>query len=237
MSNYMPKGSISATTSGIFYLEKIDSISFGSILRSAEESTLGSGTVDLITACECIHWTDTIAALQEFGRQLKPGGTLVLTHYGVAQILGNDSAQRIWKAIWGVHSTKAKGALFDRAFQLCNKALEGLEFPELEWETVKRIYINANGNLESFIFNERVGESRRVKNGEEKVWEDGDEQWSDQQGIDWLRGYFGTWMPRIPESEIQFLWHDMELVLKGEKVRIEFPVVMVFATKTQHSPY
>ncbi|KAH8588891.1 S-adenosyl-L-methionine-dependent methyltransferase [Bisporella sp. PMI_857] len=203
--------------------------------ESAEESSVESGTVDLITACECIHWTNTTASLQEFCRQLKPGGTLVLTHYGVPQILDNDLAQKIWKDIWGVHSTKAKGALFDHAFRLCNTALEGIEFPKAEWETVKRIYINAHEKLESFVFNDRIGESR-VRDGEEKVWEDGDEQWCDVQGIDWLKGYFGTWMPRIPEPEIRGLWHNMELALKGEKVRIEFPVVMVFATKAQHSP-
>lgn len=204
--------------------------------ESAEESTTASGTVDLVTACECIHWTDTTAALEEFRRQLKPGGTLVLTHYGVPLISGNEPAQRIWKAIWGVHSTKAQGPLFDRAFRLCNKALEGVEFPCSEWDSVKRVYINAHGRLESFIFNERIGESR-VKDGEERVWEDGDEEWCDLQGIDWLKGYFGTWIPRVPESDVQGLWRDMEVALGGEKVRVEFPVVMVFATKTRHSPY
>ncbi|ODA83433.1 hypothetical protein RJ55_01947 [Drechmeria coniospora] len=181
--------------------------------ESAEASSLTSGTVDLITA------------------QLKPGGTLVLTHYNVPRIADNEAAQRIWTAIWAIHSTKARGALFDRAFRLCNNGLEGIEFPESEWTSVRRTYINAHGTLDSFKLNDRTGESR-VKAGEEKVWEDGDEGWCHRRGIDWLRGYLGTWVPRIPESELQPLWHEMALVLKGERVRIEYPVVMIFATRT-----
>ncbi|KAL9627347.1 MAG: hypothetical protein Q9164_007632, partial [Protoblastenia rupestris] len=49
---------------------------FRFLQEGAEKSSVESGTVDLVAACECIHWTDTDVAIKEFGRELKAGGTL-----------------------------------------------------------------------------------------------------------------------------------------------------------------
>lgn len=198
--------------------------------ESAEETSVDPASVDLLTACECIHWTDTHASLREFHRQLKPRGTLVITHYGVPRIVANSAAQKAWMAIWAYHSTKATSALFERVFRLCNMGLEGLRFPPSDWKNVRRMYINTHGTLEPFIFNNRIGASC-VTIAEERVWQETDEDWCDVQGIEWMKGYFSTWMPKIPETEIQHLWQKLEIALGGGKVNIEFPVAMIFGTK------
>jgi trans-aconitate 3-methyltransferase len=200
--------------------------------EGAEKTSVNSGTVDLITACECIQWTDTDAAIREFGRQLRPGGTLLVSYYTVPRIAANEAAQRIWRKVWAAYSERALGALFDHAFPIINTGLETVGFPDSGWESVTRTYINSLGTVQPFKINDRVGKSR-VKPEEERIWVDGDQDWTDVQGIDWFKGYFGTWVPRIPESELQDIWDELELSLQGKKVKIETPIVLILATKSK----
>ncbi len=203
---------------------------FQFLQEGGEKSSVPSGSVDVITACECIQWMDTAVAIREMGRELKAGGTLVLTHYTVPRIVGNERAQRAWKAIWGEYSKRADGPLLDHAIPIINAALESLEFLPSQWVDVKRVHINAQGSLDSYRIDERLAESRSAA-WEEQVWIEGDEDWADEQGIQWLKGYLATWVPVIPESDIQLLWDELEAALGGQKVRIESPLTMVFATK------
>lgn len=173
---------------------------------------------------------DTDAAIKEFGKQVKAGGTLAITHYTILVIAGNDRAQSAWKAIWDAFSKGARNDFFDHAFAIVNVGLNSLEFPEGQWEAVKRIFIDARGGICAFLINDRVAESR-IKAKEEKVWVEDDVDWIDEQGIDCFKGYLKTWVPRIPESEIGDLWEELEVALEGKKVKIETPVAMIFATK------
>ncbi|KAI1461295.1 S-adenosyl-L-methionine-dependent methyltransferase [Annulohypoxylon moriforme] len=203
---------------------------FSFLQESAEESSLESGTVDLITACECMQWTNPKAAISEFGRQLKAGGTLAITYYVRPLIDGSERAQNAWKRVWVTHSEKARGEVYDRAFRTVNTALENLEFPEEEWETVMRVYINAQGDVDAFIMNDLIAE-RKVKEREEKIWIEDDEEWIDWKNIKWFKAYLATWVPSIPEAEMQEVWNELELALEGKRVRTRTPVVMIFATR------
>ena len=49
-----------------------------SIAGTAEETTLGSASVDFVTAAQAAHWFDLPRARAEFARILKPGGWCVL---------------------------------------------------------------------------------------------------------------------------------------------------------------
>lgn len=206
---------------------------FRFLQEGAEASSVKAGTVDLVAVCECIQWTDTDAAIKEFGRELKAGGTLAITYYTIPIIFGNERAQNAWEAIWDAFSERARSDLLDHAFEIINTGLNHLEFPEGEWDAVKRIFFNAHGSIDTFLINDRVCKSR-VKAREEKVWVEDDPDWMDEQGIDWFKGYLTTWVPRIPESEIGDLWNELEVALKGKTVKIETPVAMILATKICH---
>ena len=203
---------------------------FRFLQESAEKSSVNSESVDLVTACECMHWMDTDAAIKELGRELKPGGTLAITHYSLPRIVGNEGAQSAWTLIWDFWSSKARSELYARAFRVANTGYDALEFPRSNWEMVKRVYVNAKGNIKAFVINDMIGKSK-VKESEEKVWIEDDEDWHYMQGIDWLKEYVGTWVPRTPESEMQDLWNELESALEGNKIKIEFPVVIVLASK------
>ncbi|KAI1470660.1 S-adenosyl-L-methionine-dependent methyltransferase [Daldinia caldariorum] len=141
---------------------------FRFLQETAEQSSVESGAVDLIAACECIHWTTPDIAIREFWRQLKPGGTLTITYYTRPLIEASEEAIKAWNALWDAFSKKHISGLGDKAYKIFNTALESLEFPEEDWEAVKRIYINAQGALEGFKLDNRTSESK-VKESEERI--------------------------------------------------------------------
>ncbi|KAI0022875.1 S-adenosyl-L-methionine-dependent methyltransferase [Xylariomycetidae sp. FL0641] len=198
----------------------------------AEASSVAAGSVDLLAACECMHWTETGAAVADFARQLRPGGTLAMTLYTRPLLLaGGARARDIWDAIWAAFARRAAADdLVDRALRVTNTAFDGIALPAGEWEAVRRVYINASRGADSFRVDERAAEDR-VADGEERVWVHGDPDWSHEHGIAWFKGYVGTWMPPLPESEVQELWDELERLLDGGTIRTETPTVMVFATR------
>lgn len=68
--------------------------------EGGEESSLESGTVDLVTILEAIHWCDIDAALREFHRQLKNGGTLCIAHYSKPCARNHDDFGKLWDGAW-----------------------------------------------------------------------------------------------------------------------------------------
>ncbi|KAI0419756.1 S-adenosyl-L-methionine-dependent methyltransferase [Xylaria grammica] len=203
---------------------------FRFLQEGAEESSVESETVDLIAACECMQWTDTEAAVKEFARQLKPGGTLAMTYYTRPLIINNEPAQAIWKSLFDAYSTRASGDLLDRAFQVLNSGFDSIALPAQHWETVERVYINARQGISSFRLDGRAREDR-VTEGEERIWIYDDPDWAEEQGVEWLKKYLGTWVPPLPEAEVQGLWDELSRITDGAKVKLETPIVMVFATR------
>lgn len=61
---------------GIHQLEKYPRLA--AVAGTAEETTLGSASVDFVTAAQAAHWFDLPRARAEFVRILKPGGWCVL---------------------------------------------------------------------------------------------------------------------------------------------------------------
>lgn len=118
--------------------------------ETAESSSLEAETVDLITACECMHWTDPQQAVDEFAGQLKPCGTLVMTLYTPPVIRDNERAQSIWQEIFMAYSKKATGPLSERAFQISSTAYDSIALPPTQWESIKRVYMNASKGIATF---------------------------------------------------------------------------------------
>ncbi|KAI9147516.1 Methyltransferase gedG [Paramyrothecium foliicola] len=203
---------------------------FTFLQEGAEKSSVEAGTVDLITLCECVHWTDPVVAIRECHRELRPGGTLVITHYMRPFITGNDLAQDAWGKIWEAYAERATGPLLDRAFPILNTAFDHLEYPESDWTSVERVYINCHGNTNAFKMTNTLAKSN-VKPHEKRIWVENDKDWTDSKGLSWYKAYLATWVPLVPESDIKHLWDDLEHALQGGNADMETPVVMVFATK------
>ncbi|KAK9859906.1 Methyltransferase type 11 [Penicillium brevicompactum] len=199
--------------------------------ESAENSSLEPGSVDLIAACECIHWTIPDVAIKGFARELRPGGTLMISLYTRPYIVNNDRAHRAWKALFSFYADQVKSPLLDHAVRILNSGTESWGYPEEDWESVKRVYLNAEGTLDTFKMNGLAAESQ-VKEGEEIVWEENVEDWMDEQDVEWFKGYAATWSkPDVEEDKVKPLWDELEQALGGKKARIATPVALAFATR------
>lgn len=204
---------------------------FRFLQESAENSSLGTATVDLITVCECIHWMRPDVAIQEFARQLRPGGTLMISLYTRPHIVSNERAQEAWKAIETFYAIQERHPQLDHALRIVNMGTEAWGFPEAEWESVERVYLNAKGSLDAFKINDLRVKSQ-VKEGEKTIWEEDVQGWIDEQDIDWFKGYVGTWSkPEVAEEDVKPLWDELERSLGGKKATISTPVALTFATR------
>lgn len=195
----------------------------------AEEADMVPGSVDLVTACECIHWMDTGAAVDAFGKQLKSGGTLAIAVYYIPS-LGNPEAEKHWRSIWNKWIKLDTSPIYLRAYSTVNSGLESIGFPEDTWTDVKRVYTNTHGSLDVFRFSDEVGASQ-VRDGEGREFVEGDPAWTMQRDIAWLKGYAGTFVPQLPEEDVSEHWDAIDAALQGGTVAVEFPVVMILATK------
>ena len=96
-------------------------------VSSAEQSSIGSGTVDLITVACGVHWFDRPTFYGTAKRVLAPGGVLA-----------------VWTYVWPVTGSKAVDLLLE---QLKSEVLKGY------WPQVSELYLNGYADLE-FPFEE-----------------------------------------------------------------------------------
>lgn len=117
--------------------------------KTGEDSFLEPGSVDMVIACECLHFTDIEKAISSIHKSLRPGGTVASVFYGVlnARIRDNERADAAWKAFGKMHFQRVLDenieTLIDRITN--SKVFLGLNFVPLEkdlWQDVKRIFIN-----------------------------------------------------------------------------------------------
>lgn len=117
--------------------------------KTGEDSFLEPGSVDMVIACECLHFTDIEKATASIHRSLRPGGTVAAVFYGVlnARIPDNQRAHDAWKAFGLAHFQRVvdedRETILSRA-----KATQvglGLNFVPLErdmWRDVRRVFVN-----------------------------------------------------------------------------------------------
>ncbi|KAG4439682.1 hypothetical protein IFR05_004819 [Cadophora sp. M221] len=212
---------------------------FTFLQEKGEESSAGSATVDLLVVCEAIHWMNIDVAMKEFARQVKPGGTLAISLYGRPVMVDNDAAQRVWDRIFDVWGERNfyRDEVHTRTFRNGVTGLDVVPFPMDHWEKgVRRVWINTRGKDDAFSMSVKHTDPfpSRVGRYDVKEWIEDDEDWVDEKDVQWLKGLFASFIPTIPEEEIEELWNEMEDVVgKGKKVKFEWPVVQLLATRRQ----
>lgn len=97
-------------------------------VAAAESSGLASGSVDLVTVAQALHWFAMDCFFAECARVLKPGGVLAIWSYGPLRIAGDPAVdaviRRYYREIVGPY-WPAERALVDEGY-----ASVSLPFPE-----------------------------------------------------------------------------------------------------------
>ncbi|KAH7346335.1 S-adenosyl-L-methionine-dependent methyltransferase [Rhexocercosporidium sp. MPI-PUGE-AT-0058] len=192
---------------------------FTFLQERGESSSVESATVDLLVVCEAIHWMDIDAVMGEFARKVKPDGTLAISHYGWPVMVGNDAAQRVWNRMFDVWEEKNfyRDEVRTRTIKNGVTGLDVVPFSMDDWKEGAR-----------HPFPSRVGEK------DVKEWIENDGDWIDEKAVQWLKGFFASFIPTVPKDEIRELWDNMEeAVGRGNKVKFAWPVVQLLATRRQ----
>ena len=93
-------------------------------LAYGEASGLVSGSVDLVTVAQALHWLDLPRFWQECRRVLKPEGLLAVWGYGIAS-LSHPSANRVFQDFY--HGVV--GEFWPKERRMVEEGYAGIDFP------------------------------------------------------------------------------------------------------------
>ncbi|KAJ4396288.1 hypothetical protein N0V93_000507 [Gnomoniopsis smithogilvyi] len=116
--------------------------------KRGEDSFLKPGSVDMVIACECLHWMDIRKAAASIHASLRPGGTFAAVHYSVPsmRIIDNERATDALRRLLVLQGSKQSTVMaFSNRLAELSKLGPGLNFVPLDkdlWEDVTRTWIN-----------------------------------------------------------------------------------------------
>lgn len=205
----------------------------------AEKSGIRNKSVDCVTICEAIHWADIPAAMAEFARQLKSGGTLSIIHYSTPRIVDHEKAQESWDRLFTRLSnrllTAPEKGVHRRAIRQISTGYDNLGFDENVWEQgVERLFTNTNGDRRELTLTKSVtveeGEDRVGMNDRRTFIEDDPDWETEGCDLEWFRNLFMSFMP---DEDLKHEWRLMEEALGGKstKVKVTWPNVQLIATR------
>ncbi|KAL4794018.1 S-adenosyl-L-methionine-dependent methyltransferase [Aspergillus venezuelensis] len=215
---------------------------FTYLAERAETSSVKSGTVDLIVISEAIQWTDIPSSINEFGRQLKSGGTLCIIQYGRIYFPDNEEAEKVWTDLFmDVERTTddwddSKKEVYFRAARSIATGLDNVAFPARDWRPgVKRTFTNTGGDKRRVGFAIRWEEEEdRFGPDDKREFVEGDEEWIRTNcDLKWLQGVFASFVPGRKAEENLERWKEMERAIGGKngRVNVEWPNVQIFVTR------
>jgi SAM-dependent methyltransferase len=214
---------------------------------AAEEHVLPDGSVDMLTCFIALHWTDAPKAIEAAAMSLKPGGSLILLHYGPrVHCFSNARADAAWNRVMDAHSRKIHEAPGDlaggrRAHPQSDSGLDYVELKPDVFKNVRRSYINTKDRgdrpFAKSISAEKecwfpVLESRVRADDDVWRWQDPN-HWGRKVDGKWFRGYFETIQPtpHLAALEEDFLELEEAVEEEGGMTLILWSVALVMATK------
>jgi SAM-dependent methyltransferase len=224
-------------------LSSLPSSTFEFLLEKAEESSVASTSIDLVIISMSIQWTDVPAAISEFAKLLKSGGTLYIVNYAFCTILDNPKADAICREIVMDFMDRFQKnpehirAIGNRALKTLSCGFDNLGFDAHVWKGVKRAFVNCEGDNTRLQPPTRFEVDRgadEIGENEERVFVEGDKAWV-MEGCDmeWFKQAFTSFEFWAKVEDYREKWMELEESLGGKdkKARVIWPSVHIFATK------
>lgn len=172
--------------------------------QPAEASFLAPGSIDMVFACECLHYTDIDACLARMHESLRVGGTIAATFYDASNVKIHESprAERAYQAVFsdfvlgakeGRYRSRIKEGGMMRGRRL-NVGLNWVPFDPAAWADVRRVYLNIpDGQTEWPLLPAWKGVLQNISRVNEATealeWVQDAESWGVKKTTaDWLRG-------------------------------------------------
>jgi len=211
------------------------------LAKIEDDSSFAEQSVDMVIALTCIHWADTVRAVEAVQRQLRSGGTFAICFVGVPFLL-NKRAQEIWlelhwqafteffelrnvlgnpaeAALWtaiisGYDSIAIPASEFDNVFRLKNYGPEYTEYERL----IPPQHRSSMPNVSNVGAHEHI-----------ETFVDGDLKAS--LSIQDLKDTASSIpFPPVPDN-YEPLWHQLEEAIGGEKVDAIWALSIILARK------
>lgn len=220
----------------------------------AEGRFLEPNSVDLVMACECLHFTQIEEALARMHESLRAGGTMAAAFYDcfTASIKDSPRVEKAYHALLadmlvGVVERRLKAAheVEDmgryKNFPKVGSGLNWVAFDPEQWVDVERVFVNIPDGLREWPYNEGlkniwVGNENHMNEAVEKLqWVQDREGWGMKKAtVDWVKGLLGTLDIKIEPSFwegskwLEFVDATNEV---GGSFEATFPAAYVMARK------
>ena len=197
-----------------------------------DASWLPSGQVDMISAFECLHWSDTAKSLPAIASQLKPGGTFTALYYTPQPFIRNNRrADKAWASIFKkfVERSCEPGSTTARFLAQCHDGLDGHVSLSAEYfkpgalrQTVNQLLLEESPYSDAENpFKIGPGHSRgnrRSHVGPEDRIETivDDKNWSEQVDAEWLKDLVKSLQPKMPLDRIVEEFKELDEAVKDE---------------------
>jgi len=200
-------------------------------------------SLDLITICAAMHWMDADTVVKNAAKSLKPRGTMALVYYALKPIIAdNAEAEDVWRQLMATVTERRMKASpsIKRARHHNSIGLDFVGFPEEDWNSTRRVYINTSPEPDdvwkawTWMDIESVPNRRREDDTTETVEDEA--SWSKVADQDWFEGYLETTMPLKGESGYQGdeekMMDQLKAVIGDGQVMVVWPVEVLLATRS-----
>lgn len=231
-------------------LNKFPKDKFSFLPEGGEKSSLQDSSLDALTICEAIHWTDMPTSINEFGRCLKSGGTLGIFQYA-APYFEDEGINELWRnLIASAASRYQDNEVYTRAFHNMLNGYQNIYFDPKIWkEGVKRLYVNTGGNLDMMRMKlpkhgegedhlrelykaqpqNRVGETDKL----EWIEADRDEgkEWCDEKDFDFMKNMYLNMILGKKEESYREPMEKLKRAMGDGKHKMRYPAFQIIATR------
>lgn len=207
-------------------------------------------SLDLVFACECLHWTNIDEVMPAVAASLRPGATFAAVYYmHIPQVRSSDGVQdALTNLIRGRQrqqqaeaEAKGSGKPLPRGWGQAARGLDFVPFDPLMWEDVRRVYMNIMKGQRwtppaGIDAASHLDVDSEVREGETAEWIERDSGW-ERQGCDakWFRGFLRTLTNSFPDdASLQMEeWDGLEAALQefGGVVDVYWPATTIMARK------
>lgn len=213
--------------------------------KAGEDSFLASGSVDMVIACECLHWMDIRKAVASIHASLRPGGTFAGVHYAVPtlRIIDNKEATEALQRIVQTQRTKqSTSAAFNNRSANMPQFGMGLNFVPLDkslWEDVVRTWYNVpDGQASLPIWSIRAGTPRAPSMVDAETetlrWVQDEDGWGMKNcTLDHIKGMLATTYYTDEEIFEGAMWKEFEDAIRqqGDSFQVAYFATTFVARK------
>ncbi|KAI9696881.1 MAG: hypothetical protein M1820_007956 [Bogoriella megaspora] len=212
-------------------------------------SWLPSGQIDMVTAFECLHWSDSTKSMPAIASQLRSGGTFAALYYSPRPLIRNNRrADKAWTSIFEKFAQccyESNHTTVDFMAQ-CYDGLDGIvrlstdKFkPGVLRQTINQPLLEESpygGARNPFQIGPRHSRGRfTTQVGPEDHVETivDEDNWSQQVDAEWLKDFVKSLQPKLPLDRVveEFKELDKAIEEEGGKTRAAWIVQITLATR------